>query len=120
MRNSTKLKTALFAPLLLSAALFMPSIASAGSCGSGYVTEINEGGWSQQGLLLKIDYSFGQSAHVGTEFYGHLRYDTTLGDEKLDAIRALVMVAFTSGIRVKTFSHSSDCSAVSELTLVAE
>lgn len=103
---------------LLASSVFAFSSAHAGSCGSGVITQVKEGGWNSDHLMIKVDYSVTQSAHSGSEFQGFIRFKSDLSADRLKNIRALASLALLSGRVVSVFSHSGSCDAATELTVL--
>lgn len=46
--------------------------AYAGSCGTGKITHVLQGGWDTDDFMIKIDYSEDVGQHVGTEHSGFI------------------------------------------------
>ncbi len=106
-------KTTLFLGLLMSG-----TTAFAGSCGSGKIVRVNEGGWNSADLFIKIDYSVSTSTHSGTEHQGWIRYrSTALDAELLRSIRSMAYLAFASGQSIETWSHGSVCNSATDMTM---
>ena len=91
--------------------------AVAGSCGIGKITHINEGGYNFQGLALRIDYSGQASAHPGTRTNGYIRFDPSLGADRLNALRSLAMMGLASGLTVRVYAPGGSCSEAAEIEL---
>ena len=101
----------------VAVSLFSTS-AYAARCGGGKITEIKEGGWNSDDLLLKVDYSDFSNQHPGSTYGGYIRYSAeTLSPQRLDAIRRLALTAMVSGKTVLTYSHNNVCSDATELTI---
>lgn len=107
----------LFAFTLISFGL-ASNLAHAGSCGSGLVTEVKEGGWNNNHLLVRIDNSLGHGVHPDTTFHAYVRYKDDLPTKRLDGIRALASLALVSGSIVETFSHFDSCDNATELAVL--
>jgi len=117
MKTKTLLNSRHFL-FVIAALVGLTNNALAGTCGKGYITEVSEGAHNLSGLMIKIDYSVAQSTHAGTETYTYIRYPTTLPADRLRAIRSMAMLAFTSDLKVNTWSHVGDCSSATELALI--
>ncbi len=107
--------------MLLTMVLILASYtAFAGTCGSGKIVMISEGGWDTNGYMVKIDYSKWPSVHIGTEFNGYVVYKNTLNAQRLTGIKALALAAYMSGKTVSTFSHVDNCSEATAMSIYDE
>ncbi len=116
--NLKETKTALLLSMaILSATAF--SYVQAGTCGMGVITELKEGGWNTDDLMIKIDYRVTASAHNGTEWQGFVRFKANeLSVERMKSIRAMAYLALATSPRLVWIgTHNSDCSRATEISL---
>lgn len=103
-------KTTLFLGLLMSG-----TTAFAGSCGTGKILEIKEGGWNVDDLYIKLDYSVSATSHAEVAY---IRYRSDLLNvERLRGIRSMAYLAFASGHNVQAWTHSDTCNNSSGLNI---
>jgi len=107
------MKTILFALGLT----LIANIASAGSCGEGKIITLLEGGWNTDDYMIKIDYSAGNSTHVGTEFNSYIVYKSTLSIQRLNGIKSMAIAAYMAGKDIKAYSHNNNCSEATEISI---
>lgn len=93
----------------------MSSAVATGTCGIGKITALMEGGWNSDNFVVVIDYSDGQSSHPTTANSGHVIYQSTLNEKRLNGIKSLAIAAFMSGKVVDTYSHNDNCSSATQL-----
>lgn len=115
-----------FFPALKVTPLLLAFYASGGyagvPCGSGKIIDIKEGGWNRNGLALQLsgpDSTVGDNTKrsgTGTRLYVY--YNANLGNNRLDALRRLAAMAFALDATVWTYSHTNNCSAATELSVL--
>lgn len=100
--------TKIILPMIALTALAISPGAYAGTCGKGKILEIKEGGWNQDDLFIKIDYSNGAAVHGNTLHPAYVRYRATqLSQERLRGIRAIAYLALAGDKSVATGSHNT-------------
>ncbi len=107
-------------PLVALAAL--APAAQAGTCGTGKILEIKEGGWNSDHLYIKIENSAQTSAHPSSEVSGYIRYrSNSLTPERLQRIRALAYLALAGDKKVRALTHNTatgaQCGDATELNI---
>jgi hypothetical protein len=103
--------------ILLSALIMLSNSVFSGPCGTGKVTSVMEGGWNTDDFMIRIDYSGENSTHSGTEFNGLIVYRSSLNPKRLNGIKSIALSALISGRRVRTYSHTNNCSEASEIEI---
>lgn len=106
-------------PLLMGALALSGHAHAEGYCGIGKVLEVKEGGWNTNDLMIKIDYSGGDA--VATNHGGYVRFRASLDPDRLNAIRAVALLAMALDKSVVTYTHddaSNGCTNADELTIV--
>lgn len=82
------------------------------ACGEGKITEIQEGGWNTNDLMIKIE----NPVAAGLLYQGYVRYSATaLNAERLRGIRAVAYLAMAGEKTVIAYSHTSNCKPADQL-----
>jgi len=102
--------------------LIASSTANAGTCGGGKIIDIKEGGWHNgnwDGLFIKVDNSRFTIQHPDTFHNGYIHFSSyTMPATRLEAIRRMALVAFTTKADVFTFSATGSCKDATEISLI--
>lgn len=111
----------LFNTLALTSVLTIASFSShaAGSCGAGKITHIKEGGWNVDHFMIQIDYTAEGSSTMPYGNGGMIRFLSTLDENRLQGIKALAYLAFSSGRTVRVFTSGTSCALADDLTIYA-
>jgi hypothetical protein len=96
------------------------SSAQAGThCGRGFIHDLKEGGWNLDGLHVELK---GQQADLGNDTKRANKYiyfdPNFLTPERMAGIRRIASLAFAMKSPVWTFSHNSDCTMATELSVL--
>lgn len=115
------LKRYLLVPLFFIA--MFSSNAFAGTCGGGKIIEIKEGGWSTggwNGLFIKVDNSRFTSQHSASAYHhGFIHFSaSSIPADRLDAIRKMALVAYTTKTDVFVYTHTGSCANATEMSLL--
>lgn len=101
------------AVLVLSSA----NATAAGSCGSGVITHIKEGGWNTNAFLIHIDDSV-ELPTGGSMYKSHwVKFNNTLDSDRFRGIKALAYMAFSSGKTVRAYTSGASCQVADDLTI---
>ena len=97
----------LFNSLALISVLSLVSLSShaAGSCGAGKITHIKEGGWNTNHFMIQIDYTQESASGMPYGNGGMIRFLSTLDENRLQGIKALAYLAFSSGRTAVSYTH---------------
>ena len=99
-----------------------------GECATGYVTDVYVGGWNQEGLHIKLEYTDGTSPPTvwpagANAASGLMQFKQSLGADRINALRAVAMLALANGNKVIVKSNVNnsagqlDCTSASEIQL---
>ena len=112
-----KLNKALFLALCLAAST---GAHAGGSCGAGKILSIKEGGWGSNHFMIKIDNSAeNPHSNVGGFFNSHIRFLSTLNEDRFKGIKALVYMAFSGNKTVRVWSSGDNCGSADDITIYA-
>jgi len=111
----------LFTSLAIASVLSLASASShaAGSCGAGKITHIKEGGWNTDHFMIQIDYTVEGASSMSYGNGGYIRFLSTLDENRLQGIKALAYLAFSSGRTVRVFTSGTSCGLADDITLYA-
>lgn len=87
-----------------------------GTCGKGKITEVMEGGWNSNDLMIKIDYTGGTSP-LATQA-GYIRFRDTLNAERLNGLRAVAYLALAGDKTVEALTHGANCADADQLSVL--